>query len=303
MEFIDIGAFGVWGEGHTSGSTGIPYNPETIYRLIDLYCKYFKETQLVISDDVVCQGRGLEILRYARKKGVSLRDDSILVNGEYPWYHDYQAGDFWRLYPVVLESQHYGPAKDNGNWGDGSRYLEAIEAYHASFASVHWYPREFLRENRELVDRINLRLGYRLQLLEISWPEEVRREEPLSVGYRWRNAGVAPCYPGGFPAITLKDEKGGIVGVFVDEGFDMRDLPVGPPGEAKPVERRANVGFGQGDKDLVRFRIPPQQILKAGTYDLYISVGSRTGTPVIALPLEGEDGHLRYLLGKITINE
>ena len=52
----------------------------------------------------------------------------------------------------------------------------------------------------------------------------------------WANAGVEPCYDGGFWALTVKDEKGGIVSVQVDEGFDVKNLKVGTP-EQPPVEK------------------------------------------------------------------
>jgi hypothetical protein len=45
-----------------------------------------------------------------------------------------------------------------------------VEEYHASYMSIHWWPREFLQENRPVIEKINLRLGYRLQLRELSWP-------------------------------------------------------------------------------------------------------------------------------------
>jgi len=41
--------------------------------------------------------------------------------------------------------------------------------------------------------------------------------------------------------------------------------------------------------------------VKPGVYDVYISVGTRTGTPQIALPLASDDGHRRYKLGTTTI--
>jgi hypothetical protein len=303
VAFIDVGSFGVYGEGHTGGSTKLPYSARTLQKHIDLHCKNFRNTLIAISDDVVAQGRGLHIIQYARDRGLTLRDDSIMVSAENPWHHAYLATEFWPRLPVILESQHYGPARDRGSWGDGHLYLKAIEQYHASYASVHWHPREFLTENRELIDRINRRIGYRLQLLEASWPSEMRRDEPLLVGYRWRNAGVAPCYPGGHPAITLKDAKGGIAGVFVDDDFDVRALPVGPPGEALSVSRRPIEAFPQGDQPLVAFQIPPEPVFKPGTYDVFVSVGSKTGTPRIALPLPGDDGHMRYPLGKVSVRE
>ena len=54
----------------------------------------------------------------------------------------------------------------------------------------------------------------------------------FKVEWSWANKGVAPCYPGGYPALTLKDDDGGIVSVLTDETLNMRDLEVGPPGEA-----------------------------------------------------------------------
>jgi hypothetical protein len=178
--------------------------------------------------------------------------------------------------------------------------LQAIEDYHASYATVHWYPREFLTANRDLVDRINMRLGYRLQLVEASWPAEVKTAGAMALGYAWRNAGVAPCLPGGYPAITLKDAQGGIAGVFVDDDFSVRELPVGPPDQAMIISRKElGPKTEENDKPLHTFTLPPAQILKPGTYDLYISVGTATGEPVLALPLASDDGHRRYRLGSI----
>ena len=75
--------------------------------------------------------------------------------------------------PVVLESQHYGHSLKEGVWGDGAGYLQAVEEYHGSYISIYWWPREFLEANRLLVEQINQRLGYRFQLAEATWPEQV----------------------------------------------------------------------------------------------------------------------------------
>ena len=301
VAFIDVGSFGIWGEGHTYASTQLPYSAATVRRHIDLHQKHFKRTLIVANDDFANQGRGLEAIEYARQMGLALRDDSILVQGgERAYLHAYLAPLFWPQTPVILESEHYGMSKNRGAWGDGSLYLQAIEDYHASYATVHWYPREFLKECRPLIDKINLRLGYRLQLQEASWPAEVRRNEPLAVGYRWRNAGVAPCLPGGYPSITLKDAKDGIAGVFVDEGFDVRTLPLGPAEKAEPVGREVK-SISQASRPLTSYALPPANILKPGKYTLWISIGTRTGTPKIALPLPDEDGQRRYRLGEIRI--
>jgi hypothetical protein len=301
VAFIDVGSFGVWGEGHTEATTKLPYDARTVKTHLDLHKKHFKKTLLAANDDFSNHGRGLETLHYARELGMTLRDDSILVGcGDKAYHHAYLADLFWPQLPVVLEMEHYGPSVERGCWQDGSLFLKAIEEYRAAYATVHWYPREFYEKSKKLVDDINLRLGYRLQLLEASWPSELARDQSLTVGYSWRNAGVAPCYPGGHPAITLKNAKGGIVGVFADESFDVRALPTGPPGKALPVVRQQKAS-SQADRPLISYALPPDPIFKPGTYDVFVSVGSRTGTPAIALPLPNGDGHRRYRMGKITV--
>ena len=114
----------------------------------------------------------------------------------------------------------------------------------------------------------------------------------FTVQWSWANKGVAPCYAGGFPALTLKDDEGGIVAVLTDATLDMRDLKVGPPGE--PPVRDHESEF------IIGLYAPST---RPGTYDIYISVGTRDGTPTIALPLEKDDGQRRYRLGQMTIQD
>ncbi|MCY3017804.1 MAG: DUF4832 domain-containing protein [Planctomycetota bacterium] len=288
VAFVDVGSFGVWGEGHTYSSTRLPYSVATLRKHIDLHCKHFKKTLLAANDDFASHDRGQSIIDYACEKGLTLRDDSILVQaGKNAYFNAKMAPAFWPKVPVILESEHYGGSRDRGCWQDGSLYLRAVEEYHASYASIHWWPREFLKECRPLIDRMNLRLGYRLQLLEASWPAQIPVGGTWQFNAKWRNAGVAPCLPGGYPAVTFKDAKGGIAGVFVDEGFDMRSLPVGAPDKA---EARAQ------EKT---FALPFQ--LTGGACSVYVSVGTRTGTPRIALPLEGDDGQRRYKIGTVQV--
>ena len=290
VAFVDVGSLGVWGEGHTWASTKRPLLPATVKRHIDLHRKYFPKTLLVANDDLGGPEakEANEVIRYAAAQGLTLRDDSILVQpAPRAYFHAAWADPFWPKVPVILESEHYGSSKARGCWQDGGLYLKAIEEYHASYASIHWWPQEFLQENRELVRRINQRMGYRLQLVEARWPKTVRLGEPLTIRNAWRNAGVAPCLPGGHPTWTLKDAQGGIVAALVDEGFDVRGLPVGPLGKAEPRSQES------------RFQLPFQ--LRPGSYEIFVSIGNRTGTPKIALPFPGDDGHRRYRVGGIRV--
>jgi len=70
----------------------------------------------------------------------------------------------------------------------------------------------------------------------------------------------------------------------------MRTLEVGPP-DAIPVREHKST-FCAG---LVAPTTRP------GTYDVFISVGKRDGTPILELPLDGDDGQHRYCVGKIEL--
>lgn len=295
VAFIDVGSVGIWGEGHTYWSTKKPYSAATIRKHIDLYTNHFKHTLLAANDDFALQDRGRQTIEYAARQGLTLRDDSILVQaGKNAYLSADFAPLFWPKTPIILESEHYGPSQKRGAWQDGSLYLEAIEKYHASYASVHWWPHEFLAANEDLVRKINLRLGYRLQLVEASWPSEIAPDGAFWFQTAWRNAGVAPCYPGGHPALTLKDAKGGIASVFVDEALDLKTLRVAEPGQAPTETHKADFALPLASEERAR-------LLKPGTYDVFVSVGTATGTPKLALPLADDDGHHRYRLGKLIV--
>jgi hypothetical protein len=143
VDFIDVGSFGMWGEGHTG--FGSRLNEEqtlaVVKRHVDLHVKLFKQTQLCISDDVAGPtkpGRHFPETDYALSKGVTLRDDSILVQPPpNSWYHAEMAQEFWPRLPVVLEHEHYGGSKQRGAWS-GDLLLKSVEDYHASYMSIHF---------------------------------------------------------------------------------------------------------------------------------------------------------------------
>jgi hypothetical protein len=305
VAFIDVGSFGMWGEGHTGFSSQLTQAQtfQVVKRHIDLHLKHFHRTLLCISDDVAGSSRPgwhFPETDYAISKGVTLRDDSILVQPPpNSWYHAEMAQAFWPRWPVILEHEHYGGSKARGAWS-GDLLVKSVEDYHASYMSIHWWPRVELNENRETIERINRRLGYRLQLKSMAWPATIAAGRPFAVETSWANAGVAPCYGGGFWALTLKDEKRGIAAVLVDEGFNVRELKVGPPGQAPLEKVHSQFTVAMRHRDPLGMHAPP---LKPGRYTVFASVGSLDGTPQIALPLAGDDGQRRYRLGTTEVTQ
>lgn len=322
VAFIDLGTFGLWGEGHTSASSKLSkeVSEKAVKKQIDLYTKYFTKTLLCISDDV--DGWNAKdtfpILDYARAKGVSLRDDSILVNvPPNSWYHAELAGRYWPTQPVIVEHEHYGLSKVRGAW-NGDLLAKSVEEYHCSYLSIHWWPDEFYKENKSFIEKINRRLGYRIQLKELKYPEAVEIGEKFTVEWTWANAGVAPFYQGGFPAFTVKDKDGGIVSLQVDDQFNMRTLENGPADQIpqKKQVSQFRIGFLNPREFFNDFTLEMEQrpgsdfyaapvvpATQPGKYDVFVSVGQKDGTPQIALPLAHDDGQHRYKVGSIRVKE
>ncbi|MBR4756654.1 MAG: DUF4832 domain-containing protein [Bacteroidales bacterium] len=302
VSFFAIGLYGMWGEGHTvltTPSHGHSWGDDTKKKYIDIYTRHFKKTQLCISDDYAGHNdrrARFEITDYSRKKGVTIKDDSILVEPDpNPWYHDGMAQIFWPDMPVILEHAHLSLAA----W-DPELLLKSVEDYHASFMSIHWWPREELQQNREIIDRINRRIGYRINLEKAEWPGTIRKNEPFHIRAFWKNMGVAPCYGGGYPCFTIKNKKGGIVAVLVDTGLNVKDLAVAAPGEAKAVSRDNEFIVAQAFSNAFGTF---SRTCQTGEFDIFFSVGTAYGSPTLALPYEGDDGHHRYKMGKIKITE
>lgn len=308
VAFVDLGSMGAWGEGHTAGKSEYCNLLQGQKMHIDLHCRHFKKTLLAINDDYggSCDNEKQHspIIDYALSKGLTLRDDSIMViPPPESWYSAGMAQLFWPTKPVIVETEHYGSSKSRNAFSK-ELLLKAVEDYHASFLSIHYWPREFLQEMKEAVDEVNQRLGYRIQLREVIWPVSVRLGESFIVSASLANAGVAPCYPGGYPCITLKDDKGGIVSVLVDQNMNVKNLKVGKPGDA-PVEKINSTFIISPTiyEGVIDSWYVPYRIANPGDYVIYFSIGSLDGTPLLELPYEDNDGHKRYKLGNIKVTD
>lgn len=304
VDFVAVGHFGMWGEGHTVLSTpvhGKEWGFKTKKKYIDIYCKYFKDTQLCISDDIAdpyIREDHFKITDYAFKKGVTIKDDSILVQ-PWPnsWFHTGMVQQFWPVMPVIIEHEHYLGSVERGAW-DKELLLQSIEEYHSSYMSIHCWPHLEYEQNKDIIARINRRMGYRLLLDKAEWPSTVKRGEPFQIKSSWKNGGVAPCYGGGYPCYTIKTQKGGIVAVLVDDGFNVKVLQPAAPGEAVAQETSHDFNIAQVfSNDHGNF----SRVAQSGDFQIFFSVGKVDGTPVYELPYEGNDGHKRYLMGSITV--
>ncbi len=220
LRYVDIGSVGDWGEGHTHAGSRLDYNFEQRKIHIDLYRKYFQQTQLIISDGFVFFTGDKEdyekMHRYILRHGISYRDDSILVNYFVRGYSDsytVRSPDLFRdsylTMPNVLELQHYPMIKREGNWwgkpgsslqefGKGKSgadmFRGAIDLLRATYIGYHGDAHEWLTDNPELTEELLNRCGYWFFLHSVNIPESLPQGESCQITMTWENKGVAPAY-------------------------------------------------------------------------------------------------------------
>lgn len=218
VRYIDIGSIGEWGEGHTSNSTKIPPTVNEVKKNMDIFLKHFKHSLIVATDDLLYYGKpddvANELYQYAVSNGMSVRDDSPMVG----WYLD-QNLDTWSvshpqfftpLYltkPIIMELQHYGIVKNEGNWRgrNGEDIIpvyshsgadivrNVIKTMHATYIGFHGSVEEWFADNPDLSKELANKCGYWYFLVNASYPSIMKTgENKLSLS--WLNKGVAPAY-------------------------------------------------------------------------------------------------------------
>jgi hypothetical protein len=296
VAFVDLGTFGPGGNGATDA---LPPHSErrAIRQQLKMYRNLFPDTLLTISNQVDDKEPPHQHTKYAKQGGFTVR---MVQPDPDNWTHKRLPDSFANRRPVILEHGHGGPAKGQGASDHAERLVEAIEEYRPSYVGVR-HPGTFHSEHSEAIQNVNRRLGYRLQLRKISFPTSVGITEEFTVKTAWSNAGVAPCYPGGYLSLTLKNDNGGIVAVMTDPTFNVRQLNPGPNGNIPVTNHTSTMVANRATKLKLGDHFLPKQT--TNTYDVYVSVGKLDGTPKIELPLDHGDGHMRYRVGKIKLTD
>jgi hypothetical protein len=217
VRYVDVGSIGDWGEGHTWASTRIPPTMSEIKTHIKLYLKHYKHSQLIVSDDLLAstnsESEKRELLKFAVNSGISLRDDSPMVEGymknelgTWTVRHPEFFSEVYKTMPTVFELEHYGKVKSNGYWlgkngadtipslhvSGAKVFREAMKLIHPTYIGFHGYLGEWLNDNPGFTVEMLNRCGY--------WyfPKSIGRVKldgrKLMFEMEWLNKGVAPAY-------------------------------------------------------------------------------------------------------------
>lgn len=225
VDYIDIGSYGDWGEGHTWFGSRRKWPFEVIRTHIDLHRRIYPSMIIegndrLIRDRTPDDGSGERILSYMIECGLALRDDAP---GQMPSY----AESFWKTRHVDVETTHYSGLLHNlRKQGKGKPeyddYLKTqLDATHATYFGFHSYPRTWLEENRGIAWELANRIGYWIfpSLVEFA----SGRDETVTVTFEWTNEGVAPPYRSYLPQLGLFDGRSGSIQWVNLEGSDSRN--------------------------------------------------------------------------------
>jgi hypothetical protein len=331
VAFVDLGSFGLYGEGHSSLLHEIrAKNPAEFERLcklhIDLLRRCLPNTYLVVSDDIggggwlkdKATGKTLPdhpLFAYCRSLGIGLRDDSIMCAPPPDhWKSDHFGRIFAKETPVIIETGHITKRLEKGIW-DPAKLKLCLEAYHASYLSIHGFPDLYWEKNRHVWRETANRMGYRFELRRVEYPDAVKVSEPVVIRSTWVNVGVAPQYANSSLTWNLLDDRGVVCWSVTDPKFGFRSLEPKWDGVEKPLSVESPCTFGftaevpnNGNDAILNWCVKNNrnnpgervELLKSGEYTLAVSVGRRDGRPEVALPLAGGIDRV-YPIGRITV--
>lgn len=285
VRYIDVGSIGDWGEGHTYSCTRKTVTADEIKTHIDLYLKYYKKSQIIVTDDLIsnaaAEGKEKELLDYIFENGISLRDDSPMVDGymkndldSWTVRHPEYFTDIYRSKPVVFELEHYGKVKENGYWigKNGSDtipslgvtgaevFTNAVRLMHPTYIGYHGYMDEWLKDNPDFTGSMLNLCGY--------WyfPESVSigsfRKGILDFSIEWINRGVAPAYNS-----------------YSLEGY-VKDADTGNIAARFTIQDSGNRQWYPGEKTKEEYSVSTGSI-PTGKYELYVRLFDvSSGRPV-----------------------
>lgn len=270
IDFVDVGTFGTWGEGHTSTGSCKTYPFSVLKRHVDMHLHNFPDTFVLINDDMIkhagqtSEADAQRLAAYCAGHVMGMRDDSLYVSSYCKQYGcDMLAIPtafelFWRRGPVDLESGHQAHVQADGVMEGGFRLLEAMRRTHATYAGFHgdayaWYAR-----HAGFHDYAANRLGYWYFVEGYSLPE-------LAQGLNARltlyisNRGFAPAYHR-YALRVIARAEGGEETLLNENGVDNRRWMCGETAEEclllktaalNPGRYQLGLGLFHGDRPVL----------------------------------------------------
>jgi hypothetical protein len=195
---------------------------------------------------------------------------------------------YWHNHPIIAEGNwSYDDMKDQRTHGTVSENLDLALDWHANFEHFYIGSDAYSRAMRQ--DRASWErglksggLGYRLAPTSLSWPQSLPAGDLLVFRQSWTNRNDGRLYVRHSLKLYLTDAAGKDVFSEVDNSFD-------------------ETAWVRGEVHSLTSVFHTKKELPPATYDVRIALVDEKGKPRIRLPIEGEDGEIRYKVGEIQI--
>jgi hypothetical protein len=132
----------------------------------------------------------------------------------YYWPTNNKYPDMWKSGPVVFEPGVPGGYMD-GWTAPAKKIVDDAIAWHASMVSnkSRYIPKDLIPE----IERLVLKLGFRLSLDSIVYDDEISSGSEIQIGMKWQNLGIAPPYRDHRIAFRLKDKNNNKYGIAMTD--------------------------------------------------------------------------------------
>lgn len=288
--YVEIRAFGNWGEWHMTGfgdpiAPMVTITPASINRLIDCYVKAFPDKQLIMLADST--GLKYALSKTGLKYPIGVRKDSWC----YSQFENfgYDPTDRWKTAPIIVE-----PYGNNGNKkNDFSLALKQVVNCHVSaVANGNFVWADMSASAKDSLIFASKTAGYRPILRSVTYPARFIPGQSLRINATWSNLGVAPVYRDWNITYRLCDTITGLPVWETPSKLKMRNL--------LPTYNFAT----QQDVPVLFFdTLTVPSNIRAGNYAFEMLIADPTSYfPPLRLANMGRKASGAYDLGKVSIS-
>ena len=255
VEFVDLGSYGNWGEGHVYHTSKKSAPLEVLKKHAYLHKKHFKNKLVLMNDDYISclnhytSEERQELYDFCMSLGLGIRDDSIMVSYYRKRYHALKEAElFDRMYengPVDIEFAHMKTYTRNIS-KDGLGIVEAIKRTRATFCGFHTYPEDWLKEYYHLTEYLANRLGYWYIINTVSHNGTMYKSAPCAFVFELENMGFAKAYYKYRLILSLVNKNTGEKYEFENPDFDNRLIEGGEKSDVKifgELDEKASEGI------------------------------------------------------------
>jgi hypothetical protein len=212
IEFIDIGSFGTWGEGHLFNleidREGNRHSTPSVIEMMDNYFKpymdAFPDIPLVT---VGGESKFQDVYNWAALQGVSARSDGIPVfsdGSQLTYVHGVGPG-------IIEMSATYREFIERGQW-DAQKIADSYKIGKASFAEIsRGGADDYIVSEIDLIRDNANKLGYHFTIDTAQYPATVDPGNDYQLVLNWTNSGYTYLYKPAHVAVALLNDSNQVV--------------------------------------------------------------------------------------------